>query len=74
MTGDYAQVDARTINLPPGAVPAPGEVHASPGTHNLPRPCVGVFVGRDDAVDHGIHIIAYGRGFFDPGAGMGTQM
>lgn len=48
VTGDYAQIDARTINL--GSIPAPASVAAPPGTHNLPRPPVRVFVGRETAL------------------------
>src|SRR5580693_1244536 len=31
-------------------VPAPADVTAAPGTHNLPRPAARVFVGRDSAL------------------------
>ena len=35
---------------PAGTLPAPGEVTAPPGMHNLPRPPARVFVGRDSAL------------------------
>jgi tetratricopeptide (TPR) repeat protein len=45
ITGDHAYVDARTFA---GTIPAPAEVAAAPGTHNLPRLPTQVFVGRND--------------------------
>ena len=49
-TGDQTHIDARIATLAPGTIPAPAEVAASPGTHNLPRRPARVFVGRDQAL------------------------
>jgi tetratricopeptide (TPR) repeat protein len=52
----YALQESRTETTPPGPgsqggpIPAPAEVAAAPGTHNLPRPPARVFVGRDSAL------------------------
>ena len=44
VSGDHAYIDARTYA---GRIPAPAEVTAAPGTHNLPRLPARIFVGRD---------------------------
>ncbi len=49
-TGDQAHIDARVTNLAAGAIPEPTGVAAPARTHNLPRPPVRVFVGREAAL------------------------
>jgi tetratricopeptide (TPR) repeat protein len=45
-TGPDAQIDNRTIVLPPGAIPPAATVAAPRLTGNLPRPASAAFVGR----------------------------
>jgi NB-ARC domain len=51
VTGDQANIDARTTVLPPGGIREPADVEIPPGAHNLPRRPARVFVGRGVALD-----------------------
>ncbi|MEU9742551.1 tetratricopeptide repeat protein [Micromonospora chersina] len=43
-------------------IPGPAVVESPPGTHNLPTPAAGMFVGRDDALTGLDHTLAAGGG------------
>ncbi|MEU7872480.1 FxSxx-COOH system tetratricopeptide repeat protein [Dactylosporangium sp. NPDC049140] len=46
--GDYNQQDVTVVQIPATALPAPDTVEPPAGTHNLPEPGAGPFVGRAD--------------------------
>ena len=49
-TGDNALVDARKVELAPGAIPRPADVSTAVPISNLPRPPARVFLGRETAL------------------------
>ena len=56
--GPAQTVDARSIQVAAGAIPSPAEVNLTSSVHNLPRPPVRVFVGREEALRQLTEVLA----------------